>query len=140
MQLGNAVCPPVVHAVAKRLLIALAAGDPPPSTAESGGVGHGTMARDDGKPGSGDCGGERCDERCEAFLSAAAINLLRGVTPPRDAPAAAKDYGRYGAEEPAERYERVLHRPVDELFCMECASMYRLSAADDRLRDGAAKS
>ena len=60
----------------------------------------------------------------------AAINLLRGVTPPRDAPgaAAAEEYGRYGAEDPAQRYERVLYRPADALFCMQNATTYSLSA------------
>ena len=59
------------------------------------------------------------------------INLLRGVTPPHDAPAAAaaEEYGRYGAEEPAQRYERVLRRPADALFCMQCASTYSLAAS-----------
>ena len=85
-----------------------------------------------------------CEQRlpCESFLSVAAINLLRGVTPPHDAPAATtaattatsaaatttEDYGRYGAEEPAQRYERVLQRPADALFCMQCVSTYSLSA------------
>ena len=78
-------------------------------------------------------GGEGGEQRlpCEAFLSIAAINLLRGVTPPHDAPAAAaaEEYGRYGAEEPAQRYERVLRRPADALFCMQCATTYSLSAS-----------
>ena len=69
-------------------------------------------------------------ERCEAFLSVAAINLLRGVTPPCEGPdAAGADYGRYGAETPAERYARVLSRPADKLFCMECVRAYALSPA-----------
>ena len=97
---------------------------------EGGGEGGGGGGGEGG--GEGGCG-EGCEERlpCEAFLSVAAINLLRGVTPPHDAPGAAatEEYGRYGAEEPAQRYERVLHRPADALFCMQCATTYSLSAS-----------
>ena len=69
-------------------------------------------------------GGMAC---CEAFLSAAAINLLRGVTPPVGGHAPlSQEYGRYGSETAAERYARVVARPVDSLFCMECRQSYSL--------------
>ena len=47
--------------------------------------------------------------------------------PPPGAPLPA-EYGRYGAEEPAERLSRVVARPPDALFCMECVATYRLEA------------
>ena len=51
------------------------------------------------------------------------------------------DYGRYGAELPARRYERVLARPPDALFCMECVRTYSLRASSTeesprKLNDG----
>ena len=107
---------------------------PNANSGRGGGEGEGGSGLGGGGEGGGEGGcGEGCEERlpCEAFLSVAAINLLRGVTPPHDAPGAAatEEYGRYGAEEPAQRYERVLHRPADALFCMQCATTYSLSAS-----------
>ena len=45
--------------------------------------------------------------------------------------ALSEDYGRYGAEEPAERYSRVLNRPADALFDMESVRTYSLTAQPD---------
>jgi hypothetical protein len=64
--------------------------------------------------------------RCEDVLCAAAINLLRGVTPPLgDAcEEGAEGYGRYGHEAMEERKRRVIHRPKEALWCMACAEKY----------------
>ena len=144
VQLGNAVCPLLVRAVAERLLAALAAAaspsQPPAAAGEPGGGADGAVAVA--------AAAEKATEvpaghlRCECFLSVAAINLLRGVTPPHnyaavEAAAAepggalSEDYGRYGAEEPAERYSRVLNRPADALFEMESVRTYSLTAQPD---------
>ena len=130
----SAVCPPLVRAVAAQLLAALATAEgataeaaaPPAAPSAAAPV-----AAPPPPPGCGSAaGGCTGGERCEAFLSVAAINLLRGVTPPCEGPdAAGADYGRYGAETPAERYARVLSRPADKLFCMECVRAYALSPA-----------
>ena len=110
LQLGNAVCPGVVQQVGAEILRALEVG-----------AGGGDPAA----PPAAACG-------CERFLSPSAINLLRGVTPPLAPPPPGAplpaEYGRYGAEEPAERLSRVVARPPDALFCMECVATYRLEA------------
>ena len=141
IQLGNAVNPLVVQAVGKSVLAALR-GDggvprsqpsqPPQRAAAAGataGEGSGSGGEGGGEGGGG--GGET--KPCEELLCAAAINLLRGVTPPRDSAnktpePGAEAYGRYGHEQPAERARRVRERPAGRLFCMRCAEVYGLQA------------
>ena len=109
VQLGNAVNPLLVTAVAKCILDALEEPQQVEREATKA-AGCGSGAR-----------------RCEDFLCAASINLLRRVTPPDTGGSHSAD-GRYGDEEPAERRRRVLDRPVDELYCCLCAKTYSLEA------------
>ena len=46
--------------------------------------------------------------------------------PPPPTGAVPADYGRYCAETPSERFARVLARPPERLFCMECVCTYSL--------------
>ena len=135
-QLGNAVNPLLVRAVGRSVLAALdgEGGLPrcpvaePPSTS------------------AGDVAPTADTARCESFLCPAAINLLRGVTPPITPPTAtggssaaadkvpeegAEAYGRYGHEPLEERARRVHNRPPARLFCMRCEEVYSCVGAVD---------
>ena len=134
-QLGNAVCVPVVRAIAEQILAAVegvavegaadkgAADEAGRAAAAAAAASAAAAAAPAPLPGL--CA-------CEASLSLSAINLLRGVTPPAQPPpptgAVPADYGRYGAETPSERFARVLARPPERLFCMECVCTYSLAA------------
>ncbi|KAL1504619.1 hypothetical protein AB1Y20_008402 [Prymnesium parvum] len=104
-QIGNAVCPPLVEVIGRQILLAL---DIAPALPD--GTDH------DRRP-------------CESFLSAAAINVLRSVTPPDEGEASEQsEYGRYAAESAEERLARVCRRSPDKLFCSACAATYSLTA------------
>ena len=120
-QIGNAVCPPLVQAIAAAIIAALP--DAP------------SVAAGEATPRIAAC---TCDGDHARCLTAAAVNLLRGVTPPLDAPpatASAKlcpaSYGRYGDEAPELRRRRVAARPPGALFCMACVETYALGPDDD---------
>ena len=140
-QLGNAVNPLLVKAVGESILRALdgdagvAGGDSASAGETGGGAGkRQRLLRVE----------EESSQRCEDFLCASAINLLRGVTPPAGEkpppppPDAAVGgtaetvtgteggYGRYGEEDMAERRRRVECRPANRLFCMRCVQVYSL--------------
>ena len=67
MQLGNAVCVPLVHAVAKQLLAALAAAETPPCAADPAVTASGRGERGGeggrGEGGGGEGGGEGGDSK-----------------------------------------------------------------------------
>jgi hypothetical protein len=73
---------------------------------------------------------------CEAFLTSASLNILRGVSAPRDHVVMEardrsewpKDYGMYGAESPEERRQFVCTRHADALYCRACHRTYSLVA------------
>ena len=121
-QIGNAVCPPLVQAIAAAIIAAL---PDAPSPAAGG----------EAPPPLAACTRDGDNARC---LTAAAVNLLRGVTPPLDAPPAggasaaqcAASYGRYGDEAAELRRQRVAARPPGALFCMACVETYALGPVD----------
>lgn len=134
VQLGNAVNAKLVEAVGRCILDALngdGGGTPAvpaePATAQSVAASSATA-----RAVAADLGGRR---RCEDFLCAASINLLRRVTPPdRAAPPSHADtpddsYGRYGDEDAAERRHKALARRPDQLFCCRCLTTFSLTAA-----------
>ena len=125
-QLGNAVCPPVVHAVAKCILQAIGKLPTLPATPTPGSTGRDT----DENQGQ--------DLRsCESFLTAATVNVLRSVTAPHnhlEVEACERGewpegYASYRSESPAQRLLSVVARPKDALFCRECQSTYQLRAS-----------
>jgi len=127
-QLGNAVCPLLVRALGRCVLRAL--------------DGEGGMPRappDAADAPEADGAAAPVGRACEEGLCAAAINLLRGVTPPMAVGPAgamsaktpepgAQAYGRYGHEAPSERARRVRERPPDRLFCLHCEEVYSMEA------------
>lgn len=132
VQIGNAVNPLLVRAVGESILVALGEG--------SSGAAGDTAG---GASGGGSTGGEPSQQPacvpCEKLLCTSGINLLRGVTPPLEAPpphneaagstdAAAEGFGRYGEESMEERRRRVISRAPDALFCMRCVQTYTLAA------------
>ena len=147
-QLGNAVNPLLVRAVGECIVAALDGdhGSVPANCdwGRGGAPSASKRARLDtasSEHGGGTCGTLR---RCEDFLCASAINLLRGVTPPLEpspsetttqhaeestTPAVkTSGYGRYGDESMDERRRRVELRKPDALFCMRCVETYSLVA------------
>ena len=122
-QLGNAVCPLLVRALGRCVLRALDG---------EGGMPH-------APPDAADGAAAPVGRACEEGLCAAAINLLRGVTPPmavghagamsaKTPEPGSQAYGRYGHEVPSERARRVRERPPDRLFCLHCEEVYSMEA------------
>ena len=125
-QLGNAVCPQIVHAVARAMLVAMGrltgGGAVAPGVADSG-------------DGDVEGNGERI---CESFLTAGSVNVLRSVVAPHEHAEVERrarclwpsSYASYRSETLDERLATVINRPVDALFCRECHATYRLDACE----------
>ena len=155
-QLGNAVCPPLVHAVAKQMLAAMgirahdaeevmaekaseevvaegeaaaavvAEGEVAEEVAAEEAAAEEAVAEDEGS----------CE--CESFLTTSSVSVLRSVCAPhnhmeveaRCKEAWPSDYASYRAESAPERLQKVLTRSQDSLFCRECHETYHLSPID----------
>lgn len=120
VQVGNAVCPLVVSAVASELLAALEAED-------TGSAGR-TADRATRAAGSTDVNTLRVDdEPCEASLTPASIILLESLMAPLSAGATKIPANDEKSALEAERQAclaRVCSRPPDELFCQACSIRY----------------
>ena len=120
VQVGNAVCPLVVSAVASELLAALEAED-------TGSAGR-TADRATRAAGSTDVNTLRVDdEPCEASLTPASIILLESLMAPLSAGATKMPANDEKSALEAERQAclaRVCSRPPDELFCQACSIRY----------------
>ena len=73
-------------------------------------------------------------KRCEDFLCASSINLLRRVSPPTSTHGSSEEDAaaaqRYENEEPEERRRKAMERPMDQLFCCACGVTYSLDAKE----------
>ena len=115
-QLGNAVSPPMVAAIANEVVRVIEA-----SAKET--VAEAEMETEM-ETEMATATSRRCDGDC---LTVAAINLLRGIVAPLDDGADASSSaarGRYGDESAARRRERVHERDGSTLWCMRCSVAY----------------
>ena len=138
VQVGNAVCAPLIEAIGKQVLEALGRREHEREAPKEA-IASPTKETDEGDRGGGRAGGGGSTSRCETFLSPSAINLLRGITPPPEIWATDAQLNRYGEESPQQRYERVLSRPSAALFCEKCGVSYSLQASPGHCLVGSAE-